>query len=65
MHIDTTYLLRYMLNDIQKQSEKEAEAIAEGAAIYSEIVPKALYVLHKICGIGRKDVAYALLDVAD
>ena len=65
MYIDTNYLLRYMLNDIPEQSEKAAEAIAEGAEIYPEIVPEAVYVLHKIYGIGRKDVASALLDVLD
>ena len=65
MYIDTNYLLRYMLNDIPEQSEKAAEAIAEGAEIYPEIVPEAVYVLHKIYGIGRKDVASALIDVLD
>lgn len=65
MYIDTNYLLRYMLNDIPEQSEKAAEAIAEGAEIYPEIVPEAVYVLHKIYGIGRKDVADALLDVIE
>ncbi len=54
-----------MLNDIPEQSEKAAEAIAEGAEIYPEIVPEAVYVLHKIYGIGRKDIASALLDVLD
>ncbi len=54
-----------MLNDIPELSEKAAETIAEGAAIYPEIIPEAVYVLQKIYGIGRKDVASALLDVLD
>ena len=65
MYIDTNYLLRYMLNDIPEQSEKAAEVIMDGAEIYPETVPEALYVLHKIYGIGRKDVASALIDVLD
>ena len=65
MYIDTNYLLRYMLNDIPEQSEKAAEVIMNGAEIYPEAVPEAVYVLHKIYGIGRKDVASALLDVLD
>ena len=65
MYIDTNYLLRYMLNDIPEQSEKAVEAITNGAEIYPEIIPEAVYVLNKVYGIGRKDVASALLDVLD
>ena len=65
MHIDTNYLLRYVLNDIPEQAEKAAAVIMQGAEIYPEIVPEAVYVLQKIYKIERKDVSAALLDVLD
>ena len=65
MYIDTNYLLRYVLNDIPEQAEKAAAIIMQGAEIYPEIVPEAVYVLQKIYRIERKDVSAALLDVLD
>ena len=63
MYIDTNYLLRYMLNDIPEQSKMAADIIMDGAEIYPETIPEAVYVLQKIYKIDRKNVSSALLDV--
>ena len=65
MYIDTNYLLRYMLNDIPEQSKMAADIIMDGAEIYPETIPEAVYVLQKIYKIDRKNVSSALLDVLD
>lgn len=61
MIIDINLLLRYILNDIPDQAMKAATIIAGGAEVYPEIIPEAVYVLSKIYGISRKDIADQLL----
>ena len=65
MFIDTNYILRYVLNDIQEQAQQAADIIANGAEIYPEIIPEAVYVLCRIYGIDRKNVSETLLSVVD
>ena len=65
MPIDTDILLRHLINDIPEQAAKAADIIAEGAEAYPEVIPEAVYVLHKIYGIGREEVSRALLWAMD
>lgn len=65
MFIDTNLLLRYLLNDIPEQAAKAAETIADGAQILPETIPEAIYVLLKVYGIPRKDIATTLTCVLD
>lgn len=65
MYIDTNILMRYLLNDIPEQTDIAAEIIADGAQIYPEVIPEALYVLSKIYGIPRKTVSDTLIAILD
>ena len=65
MYIDTNILMRYLLNDIPEQTDMAAEIIADGAQIYPEVIPEAVYVLSKIYGIPRKTVSDTLIAILD
>lgn len=65
MYIDANILMRYLLNDIPEQTDIAAEIIADGAQIYPEIIPEAVYVLSKIYEIPRKAVSDTLIAILD
>ncbi len=65
MYIDTNILMRYLLNDIPEQTDIAAEIIADGAQIYPEVIPEAVYVLSKIYEIPRKAVSDTLIAILD
>lgn len=65
MYIDTNILMRYLLNDIPEQTDIAAEIIANGAQIYPEVIPEAVYVLSKIYEIPRKAVSDTLIAILD
>lgn len=65
MYIDTNILMRYLLSDIPEQTDIAAEIIADGAQIYPEVIPEAVYVLSKIYEIPRKAVSDTLIAILD
>lgn len=65
MYIDTNILMRYLLTDIPEQTDIAAEIIADGAQIYPEVIPEAVYVLSKIYEIPRKAVSDTLIAILD
>lgn len=65
MFVDTNCLLRYLLNDIPQQAQIAADLVTDGAQIYPEVIPEAVYVLTKVYRISREAVSKSLISVLD
>ena len=60
--LDTNIILRYLLNDDEKQSQYAKECIDNNASTINEVIPEVLYVLRKVYLIDRKKAAMILID---
>ena len=65
--LDTNAILRYLLRDIESQSDAAAEAIRKGACTTTEVIAEAVYVLSHVYKAPRDEVSWmihcTLLDV--
>lgn len=60
--LDSNIVLRYLLNDDEKQSQYAKSCIESNAATINEVIPEVLYVLRKVYLIDRKKAARILID---
>ena len=62
--VDTNIILRYLLNDIPKQSEIARLELKSGnVKILTQVVAEVIYVLSKIYKINRKEISENLLKI--
>ena len=57
MTLDTNAILRYLLNDIPEQAEKNAQLIENGSKSYPEIIAEVVYVLVKLYSVPREKIS--------
>lgn len=65
--LDTNAILRYLLNDNERQAEAVAESVRAGAFTTTEVIAEAVYVLSGVYKMTREEVSWVihcvLLDV--
>lgn len=65
--LDTNAILRYLLNDNERQAEAVAESVRSGAFTTTEVIAEAVYVLSGVYKMTREEVSWVihcvLLDV--
>jgi len=62
--VDTNIILRYLLNDIPKQSEIARSELKSGnVKILTQVVAEVIYVLSKIYKINRNEISENLLKI--
>ena len=60
--LDANAILRYILDDIQEQSDKVEEVINDGAFTIPEVVAEVVYVLNGVYGVDRRKISVILRD---
>lgn len=58
--LDANAVLRYLLEDIQGQSDCVAETIEAGAEVTVEVLAECVYVLSGVYHVSRSDIAESL-----
>lgn len=58
--LDADAVLRYLLEDIQEQSDCVAETIKAGAEVTVEVLAECVYVLSGVYHVSRSDIAESL-----
>lgn len=58
--LDANAVLRYLLEDIQEQSDCVAETIVAGAEVTVEVLAECVYVLSGVYHVSRSDIAESL-----
>lgn len=58
--LDADAVLRYLLEDIQEQSDCVAETIEAGAEVTVEVLAECVYVLSGVYHVSRSDIAESL-----
>lgn len=58
--LDANAVLRYLLEDIQEQSDVVAETIEAGAEVTVEVLVECVYVLSGVYHVSRSDIAESL-----
>lgn len=58
--LDADAVLRYLLEDIQEQSDVVAETIEAGAEVTVEVLAECVYVLSGVYHVSRSDIAESL-----
>lgn len=58
--LDADAVLRYLLEDIQEQSDCVAETIEAGAEVTVEVLAECVYVLSDVYHVSRSDIAESL-----
>ena len=59
--LDTNYVLRFILRDIEEQAQTVATAIKQGAVyVRDEVLAEAVHVLENVCKQDRPTIAKAL-----
>lgn len=58
--LDANAALRYLLEDIQEQSDCVAETIEAGAEVTVEVLAECVYVLSGVYYVSRSDIAESL-----
>lgn len=58
--LDANAVLRYLLEDIQEQSDYVAETIEAGAEVTVEVLAECAYVLSGVYHVSRSDIAESL-----
>ena len=58
--LDANAVLRYLLEDIQEQSDCVAETIEAGAEVTVEVLAECVYVLSGVYHVSRLDIAESL-----
>ena len=58
--LDANAVLRYLLEDIQEQSDVVAETIEAGAEVTVEVLAECVYVLSGVYYVSRSDIAESL-----
>ncbi|WP_417061294.1 PIN domain-containing protein [Enorma massiliensis] len=58
--LDANAVLRYLLEDIQEQSDCVAETIEAGAEVTVEVLAECVYVLSGVYYVSRSDIAESL-----
>lgn len=58
--LDANAVLRYLLEDIQEQSDVVAETIEAGAEVTVEVLAECVYVLTGVYHVSRSDIAESL-----
>lgn len=58
--LDANAVLRYLLEDIQEQSDRVAETIEAGAEVTVEVLAECVYVLSGVYHVSRSDIAESL-----
>lgn len=58
--LDANAVLRYLLEDIQEQSDVVAETIEAGAEVTVEVLAECVYVLSGVYHVSRSDIAESL-----
>lgn len=58
--LDANAVLRYLLEDIQEQSDVVAETIEAGAEVTVEALAECVYVLSGVYHVSRSDIAESL-----
>lgn len=58
--LDANAALRYLLEDIQEQSDCVAETIEAGAEVTVEVLAECVYVLSGVYHVSRSDIAESL-----
>jgi len=62
--VDTNIILRYLLNDIPKQSEIARQELKSGnVKILMQVIAEVIYVLDKVYKIDRKEISENLFKV--
>ena len=65
--LDANVILRYLLNDMEDQAARAADAIRSGAMTTPEVIAEVVYVLSGCYGLPREEVSWlihcVLLDV--
>jgi predicted nucleic-acid-binding protein len=65
-YVDTNIVLRYLLDDDKQQSPLAKEIIESGEAeLPIEVLPEVVYVLQGPYGLGRKQIAEAIIALLD
>ncbi len=64
VYADANIIIRYIINDDKKMAEKAEAAIDSGMMfVLSEVFAEVVYVLTKVYGIDRIDVANSMLEL--
>lgn len=63
--LDANAVLRYLLEDIQEQSDCVAETIEAGAEVTVEVLAECVYVLSGVYHVSRSDIAESLCILLD
>lgn len=58
--LDANAVLRYLLEDVQEQSDCVAETIEAGAEVTVEVLAECVYVLSGVYHVSRSDIAESL-----
>lgn len=58
--LDANAVLRYLLEDIQEQSDCVAETIVAGAEVTVEVLAECVYALSGVYHVSRSDIAESL-----
>lgn len=58
--LDASAVLRYLLEDIQEQSDCVAETIEAGAEVTVEVLAECVYALSGVYHVSRSDIAESL-----
>ncbi len=61
--IDANVILRYLLDDDKKQSERAAMVIAEGAFTLSAVIAEVVYVLQGVYKVERNEVRDTIISL--
>ena len=66
VYADANIIIRYIINDDKAMAEKADAAINDGTIfVLPEVFAEIVYVLTKVYGINRKDVAASMLELLD
>lgn len=66
VYADANIIIRYIINDDKAMAEKAEAAINDGTIfILPEVFAEVVYVLTKVYGINRKDVAVSMIELLD
>ena len=60
--LDANAILRYILDDVQEQSDKVEEVINDGAFTIPEVIAEVVYVLNGVYSVDRKKISVILRD---
>ena len=58
--IDANVILRYLLHDVEEQSQRAKEIISNGAYASTEVIAEVVYVLDKTYHVPRDQIKVAL-----